>query len=106
MFFVARRNIPDDRLAALIHMHMLDADELRATLAHCRRFTRPRYFRGGRLLAALGQRPGCPQQCRDFTPALDRFRCIAAMLVGIPITFWCSRRHPAVQSAAAVRHRR
>ena len=33
MFFVAGRNIPDDRLAALIHMHMLDADELRATLA-------------------------------------------------------------------------
>ena len=25
MFFVAGRNIPDDRLTALIHMHMLDA---------------------------------------------------------------------------------
>ena len=30
MFFVARGNIPDDRLAALIHMHMLDADQLRS----------------------------------------------------------------------------
>ena len=33
MFFAARRHIPDDRLTALIHMHMLDPHELRATLA-------------------------------------------------------------------------
>ena len=33
MFFIARRNIPDNRLAALIHMHVLDAHELRAALA-------------------------------------------------------------------------
>ena len=31
MFLVAR-NIPDNRLAALVHMHMLDADQLGASL--------------------------------------------------------------------------
>ena len=33
MFFVAGRNIPDHGLRPFVHMDVLDADELRATLA-------------------------------------------------------------------------
>ena len=33
MFFAARRNVSDDGLRPFVHMHMLDANELRATLA-------------------------------------------------------------------------
>src|SRR6476620_4860500 len=58
------------------------------------------------LAHLLHKSPRIPQQLRNLAPARDCFSRVVSVLEGILVTLRGSRGHPAVHSAAAVRHRR
>jgi hypothetical protein len=58
------------------------------------------------LAHLLHKSPRIPQQLRNLASARDCFSRIVSVLEGILVTLRGARGHPAVHSAAAVRHRR
>jgi len=61
-------------------------------------------------LFTLNRRPRknsrAPQKRRDFSPAGNRLGRVAAVFEGVLVTPRSARRHPPMDPAAAVRHRR
>jgi hypothetical protein len=58
------------------------------------------------LAHPASQEPSNPATARNLAPGRDCFSRVVSVLEGILVTLRSARGHPAVHSAAAVRHRR